>query len=239
MKTWINKLSSKLSSRSKKSSSQEMILAITATLILVVTTAYNENVLLEAVYDTMIGKIVLLLLIIGVVIKDIYAGIVLMVIVGILYFYKNKDTPAIRNLFSTKEGFTWSDQEKSDFSNLIKTLNPSNSYDLDVLQKHVSKDELDYFMKNNIWPWSTETQNRYKNALDINPYVRIYKDDGLNYAQKIYNEYAINYILDNQEKVIECKKQNDNDNDSATSGSSENRLPSGWGDFGYTSGLIS
>jgi len=238
MKTWINKLSSKLSSRSKKSSSQEMILAITATLILVVTTAYNENVLLEAVYDTMIGRIVLLLLIIGVIIKDIYAGIVLMIIVGILYFYKNKDTPAIRNLFSTKEGFTWSDQEKSDFTNLIKTLNPSNSYDLDVLQKYVSKDELNYFMENNIWPWSTETQNRYKNALDINPYVRIYKDDGLNSAQKIYNEYAINYILDNQEKVIECKKQNDNDSTS-TNTNTTNRLPSGWGNFGYTSGLIS
>jgi len=237
MKTWINKLSSKLSSKLNKSSSQEMILAITATLILVVTTAYNENVLLEAVYDTMIGKIVLLVFIIVVIIKDIYAGIVLMVIVGVLYFYKNKDTPAIRKLFSTKEGFTWSDQEKSDFTDLVKTLNPSNSYDLDVLQKYVSKDELDYFMKNNIWPWSTETQNRYKNALDINPYVRIYKDDGLNYAQKIYNEYAINYILDNQEKVIECKKQNDND--STNNNNNKNRLPSGWGDFGYTSGLIS
>ena len=238
MKTWINKLSSKLSSKLNKSSSQEMLLAITATLLLVVTTAYNENVLLEAVYDTMIGKIVLLVFIIVVIIKDIYAGIVLMVIVGVLYFYKNKDTPAIRKLFSTKEGFTWSDQEKSDFTDLVKTLNPSNSYDLDVLQKYVSKDELDYFMKNNIWPWSTETQNRYKNALDINPYVRIYKDDGLNYAQKIYNEYAINYILDKQEKVIECKKQNDNDSTN-TNNNTKNRLPSGWGDFGYTSGLIS
>lgn len=232
MKTLINKLSSRL----KKGTSQETLLAIMATTVLIATTAYNENELLEAVYDTMIGKIVLLMLIIGVILKDIYAGITLIVIVGIMYLYKTKDTPAIRNLFSTKEGFTWSDQEKSDFSNLIKTLNPSNSYDLDVLQKYVSKDELYYFMDNNIWPWSTETQNRYKNALDINPYVRIYKDDGLNSAQKIYNEYAINYILDKQEKVIESNKQKDND---STNTNTKNSLPSGWGDFGYTSGLIS
>ena len=79
-----------------------------------------------------------------------------------------------------------------------------------------------------MWPWSKLTQELYKKALDKNPFVRTYSKDGVNYARSIYNESAILYILKGQQEAEEKSQQV----------KPRRPLPSGWGSFGYNSGLI-
>jgi hypothetical protein len=130
------------------------------------------------------------------------------------------------------EGFEWSQSNIDNFIKVQKTTNPRHQYNINTLQKHVNNEEVTDYLANGKWPWSTDTQKAYEDALDRNPYVRLYKTDGLNQAQQVYNEYAIKYILDNQASPSISSTSTPHKGISAT------QLPSGWGSFGYNSGLI-
>ena len=126
------------------------------------------------------------------------------------------------------ESFKWSSDEEREFIQLQFTINPKIIYDLKTLQKHAPAKDVKYLLKYGFWPWSKQTQYLYKKALDKNPFVRTYSKDGLNYARSIYNESAILYILKGQNE----KEQQDQISKPVPI------LPSGWGSFGYNSGLI-
>ena len=98
-----------------------------------------------------------------------------------------------------KEGFKWSEKQKTDFINQQYIDYPNVVYDLDKLQKFTTNEEITFFLQNGYWSWSNETIQRYKNALNRNPFVRIFFKQGLNHARSIYNEYAILYILNAQD----------------------------------------
>lgn len=226
----INEISKVL----KQNKYQEFILKIVATLTIVCTTVYGVNELLFKIYDTILGNVFLIFIIIVIGLNDIWLGIFTIILFIILYiYYKNNMNNKNKTLkLKVKEGFEWSQNDIDNFLEVQQTASPTNIYDIQTLQKYVSQEELNDYLKNKKWTWSTETQTRYQNALDTNPYVRIYKSDGLNQAQKVYNEYAINYILDNQEEI---KKNNEKDK---TNPKPKPWLPSGWGSFGYNSGLL-
>ena len=126
------------------------------------------------------------------------------------------------------ESFTWSTEDENDFIKLQSTINPQIIYDIETLQKHAPAQDVKYLLKYGVWPWSQETQDLYKKALDKNPFVRTYSEDGLHYARSIYNESAILYILKGQQEAEEKSQQV----------KPVPILPSGWGSFGYNSGLI-
>jgi hypothetical protein len=126
------------------------------------------------------------------------------------------------------EHFKWSKDEERDFIQLQFTTNPTIVYDINTLQKHVPAKDVEYFLKYGLWYWSKQTQDLYKKALDKNPFIRTYSEDGLNYARSIYNESAILYILKGQQE----KEQQDKIRKPVSI------LPSGWGSFGYNSGLL-
>jgi hypothetical protein len=63
--------------------------------------------------------------------------------------------------------------------------------------------------------------------------VRIYKTNGLDSARKVYNESAILYILKGQEEQPKIKLQKEQEKEEQ-----QNKLPNGWGLFGYNSGLL-
>lgn len=126
------------------------------------------------------------------------------------------------------ESFTWTKEDKNDFIKLQSTINPQIIYDLETLQKYAPAQDVKYLLKHGVWPWSQETQDLYKKALDKNPFVRTYSEDGVNYARSIYNESAILYILKGQQEAEEKSQQV----------KPVPILPSGWGSFGYNSGLI-
>ena len=126
------------------------------------------------------------------------------------------------------EAFKWTADEKRDFIRLQFSINPKIVYDLNTLQKYASSKDVEYVFEHGMWPWSEQTKELYKKALDKNPFVRNYSKDGLNYARSIYNEYAILYILKGQQEAEEKSQQV----------KPRRPLPSGWGSFGYNSGLL-
>lgn len=149
--------------------------------------------------------------------SNIYFIIIVCIVFFIILFNK-----------SYYESFEWTREDENDFIKLQSTINPQIIYDLETLQKYAPPQDVKYLLKYGVWPWSQGTQDLYKNALDKNPFVRTYSEDGVNYARSIYNESAILYILKGQQEAEEKSKQV----------KPLPSLPSGWGSFGYNSGLI-
>lgn len=147
---------------------------------------------------------------------------IIIILVAIFFFYFH--------LIDYKEGFQWSEKQKSNFINEQYVDYPNIVYDLDTLQKYTSQEEITFFLENRYWPWSKETIERYQKALNSNPFVRILFKEGLNQARSIYNEYAILYILDAQAK---SNLDLQNPVTRPVIG-----LPNGYGKFGETSGLL-
>lgn len=215
MPSLINKLKKVF----KEPAHSAWLLKLAATAVIIFTTLYGLNDLLFSLFETTLGKIFLIILLLFIGINNIWLAVFSFVFLLGVYFYYTK---------YKKEGFQWSKEDKANFVSLQRTNAPRNIYDVEKLQEYVSPDELSDYFKTSKWNWSQQTQDAYKDALNKNAYVRIYEGDGLNHAQKIYPEYAINFILDNQNKN---KKISDTP-------PKREWLPSGWGDFGYNSGLI-
>lgn len=204
----------------KNNNNTELFLKILATLTIIGTTLYGVDDLLTSLFDSRLGNVLLVVIIGFIGLNNIRLGILTSIIVITIYIYYKK--------YYITEGFEWSQSVIDKFLQVQKTVSPRNVYDIQTLQQHVSENELNDYLNNGKWTWSDETRQAYETALDNNPYVRVYKKDGVNQAQKVYNEYAIKYILDNQQQraihVARPKKKE--------------WLPSGWGSFGYDAGLI-
>lgn len=187
--------------------------------------------LFASLFNTILGNIILFLIVIIVSINDYRYGITLGVLFVIIYRFKQISKA------KAKEGFEWSKKSTIDFLLTQNTINPDVVFDVNLIQKNqASQQELNYFNKNGKWPWSQEVKKLYKQAVNQNPYVRTLSGDALNHAQRIYNQAAILRILSYQTKegqfllngvLVKDPKGNSNED-----------LPSGFGDFGYKSGLI-
>ena len=94
---------------------------------------------------------------------------------------------------------------------------------------------MDYFLNNGMWPWSEEVIQLYREAVERNQLIRTYSGDSVNYARKIYNQNAILQILSLQTKEGQFLISGVQINGGAANELED--LPSGFGDFGYKSGL--
>jgi hypothetical protein len=137
-----------------------------------------------------------------------------------------------------KEGFTWTPESTQNFIEIQDTINPKIIYDVNMIQKYqASQEEVDYFNKHAMLPWSEETTELYKIAVSNNPYVRNSLEDAVNTARKRYNQAAILRVLSyqtNEGRFLSNGVQVRDPN-----GNKLEDLPSGFGDFGYETGLIS
>lgn len=141
--------------------------------------------------------------------------------IAVIYWYTD--------IFKAQESYmNLSKEQKLNFINLQVSNSPHHIYNLDAIEKYINEDDFNYFMKNQRWNWNSNTQQRYKDAINKNPFIRIPWEQSIDHYQKIYNDYAINYILDYQDKM-----QYNYDHPSPIP-----ILPSGVGDFPFTSGLI-
>lgn len=132
-----------------------------------------------------------------------------------------------------KEGFTWNQESSQNFIAIQHSINPQIIFDINQIQKQASQQEVDYFNKYNLWPWTEKTKELYIEAITHNPYIRISPISSLNYAMTIYNETAILRILYYQTKEGQFLLHG------IVIKSNEKDLPSGFGDFPYLSGLKS
>lgn len=176
-------------------------------------------------YENVIKKIVNKNNIIKIICYGLFLLIALYVVPQLLF--------SLYNIFlgNNREGFEWTEYQKIEFIKMESTTNPEIVYDLEQLQKYVSPEEIDSFLKTGYWPWSQEVVNLYMKALDKNPFIRKYKDASVKKARKVYNQSAILYILNAQSEAEEKYDKEKN-------GPPIQKVPSGWGDYGYNSGLI-
>lgn len=141
------------------------------------------------------------------------------------------------HLLISKEGFTWNKKSEHDFLLIQNTINRNKVFDTKMIQEsQASQEEVDYFNENGMWPWSDNVTNLYVEAVKKNPYIRTYSLDSVNYARTLYNQAAILRVLSMQTKegqflINGVLVPN-------SSGNPYEKLPSGFGTFGYNSGLI-
>jgi len=128
------------------------------------------------------------------------------------------------------EGFTT--ESTNQFLDLQSTINPHKRFDMDAIGKQASQEELDYYLKHKMWPWTTELQKMYKTALQSNPYIRTDPNLGVQQARILYNESIMWQILSWQTKEGQFLL-----NGVIVKDASSNPLPSGFGDFPYSSEL--
>jgi hypothetical protein len=117
------------------------------------------------------------------------------------------------------------------------TLNRQTNFDIDKLNQQVTQQELDTFLQKGSWPWSSEVQKLYTDALQKNVFIRNYPKMSLQNTQTIYNQNAILEVLSSQTKEGQFLINGISIHDNKPNPLED--LPSGFGSFGYHSGLIS
>ena len=181
-----------------------------------------------SLFDTILGNLILLIIILLVGIKDYKYGIILGIIIVILYRFSH---------LSKKEGFGWTPDSTKKFIEYQYTTNPHIIFDTAEIQKQSSQEELDYFLKNGMWPWSPEVKKLYEASVITNPYIRTGAKDSTNTARTVYNQASILKILSWETKEGQFLLKGLSIHDGSVNPKED--LPSGWGDYGYKSGLIS
>ena len=201
-------------------------------LILIWLVLYLIPEILASLFNTVLGCMILSIIVLLVGLNnysDYRYGIMLGIVVIIMYRFLKLSAPA-------KEGFTWSQDSTNSFLRIQNSINRNVIFDPIQIQKQASQDELDYFLQNGMWPWSQEVIDLYSKMLDKNPFIRTYPKDAIIHARTIYNQNAILQIISWQNKegyfLINGVEVNDNSKNPLED------LPSGFGNFGYSSGLI-
>ena len=209
------------------SENQTKAIGFLTILVLLWLVLYFIPELFASLFNTLLGNLILLTTTILVLSYNIKYGIITTIILILLYRFFQ---------LSKREGFTWNPKSTQDFIRIQSTINPQKIFDVNTIQTQASQEELEYFNKHGLWPWSETTQELYKEALNMNPYIRTWPEDGLNYARSIYNETAISRILSYQTKEGQFLLNGILIQD--PSGNKMEDLPNGFGDFPYESGLL-
>ena len=130
-----------------------------------------------------------------------------------------------------REEFT--QQSISDFINLQSTINRQTIFDTNILATQATQEELDYFNENGVWPWSDDIIQQYQDAVDKNPYIKTIPEQAVYDARTKYNQNAILQAMDYQKEAGKLLHKDNN-----IYSYPKKNMPSGFGTFGYSSGLI-
>jgi hypothetical protein len=182
-----------------------------------------------SIFNTILGNLILIIATLLIFMNNRTYGLLAALLFIIIYRFSH--------LLLIKEGFTWTKDSELDFLRIQSTINRNTIFDVNMIQEtQASQAEVDYFNKNGMWPWSSSVIDLYIEAVRKNPYIRTLPEDAVKYTRTVYNEAAILKILSYQTKegqflLTGVKVKNPH-------GNKEEDLPSGFGDFGYNSGLI-
>jgi len=212
-----------------------MIIGLLTILVFIWLVIYLIPSFFVSLFDTFLGRIILVVIVIIVGLNNYKYGLMLGLLLIILTRFVDilREKPYNSKL---KEGFELSQISQKDFLQIQHTINPKIVFDMEVIKKQANQQELDYFLKNGMWPWSQEVIDLYIEAINRNKFIRTYSGDSVNYARKIYNQSAILQLL-----AIETKEGDFLISGVQINGGPKNDLedlPSGYGNFGYEYGLI-
>ena len=210
-----------------------MLLGLLTILIFIWLIIYLIPSFFVSLFDTFLGRIILILSVILVGVNNYRYGLMLGLI--LIIFMRFVDIIRAKN-----EGFELSPElsklKERVFLKIQHTINPKIVFDMEIIKKQVRPIELDYFLKNGMWPWSQEVIDLYTDAINRNTFIRTYSGDSVNYARKIYNQNAILQLLSMETKEGDFLISGVQINDGPKNNNED--LPSGFGNFGYKSGLI-
>lgn len=179
-----------------------------------------------SLFNTLLGNLILIITILLVYMNNRMYGLLLGFICLLLFRFSLLS----RQREGTKEGFT--QDSITDFISVQNTINRQKVFDMNVIGTQASQEELDYFNENGMWPWSQKVIDLYQAAITRNPYIRTLPDQATNQARTAYNEAAIQRILSYQTKEGQFLL-----NGVVVATEPNHDLPSGFGLFGYSSGL--
>jgi hypothetical protein len=205
-----------------------------------------------SLFSTLLGNLILVLATILTFSNDRLLGLALGTIIIILYrFYslsKTKESfqqnqTSLSGQLTLSNQSTLSKESVKKFLKIQDTINRNTNFDVSKLQQQVTQQELDSFLENGLWPWSKETTDLYLSAMKKNVFIRNHPIEQIKRIRQKYNEAAILEILSMQTKEgifltngVFIRNNNNNNNNNLTN--PEETLPSGFGSFGYKSGLI-
>ena len=205
------------------------IIGFLTILILLWLVLYFIPEVFTSLFNTILGNLILLTISILTLTYDLKYGIIISLFLIVVYRFSQ--------LSKTKESFTWNKKSTQDFLQIQNTINRNSIFDVNMIQNNqASQEELEYFNKNGIWPWSQKTIELYREAINSNPYIRTYSGDAVNHARTLYNEAVILRIISYQTKEGQFLLDGVLIKD--PSGNKMEDLPNGYGEFPYKSGLI-
>jgi len=221
---------------------QQIIIGFLSILIFLWMILYVIPDIFNTLFHTLLGNFIILLGIILLGSKDIKYSLLALLLVIVLYRFSQINNPSS----SLKEGFTWSQQSITNFTKLQDTLNPHVVFDTNKIQQQASQEEVDYFLQNQLWPWSQEVQDLYKESVMNNQYIQINPEDAVNQARQIYNQQIILEIISWQKKegqfllngvIVNDISGNDISGNDVSGNEPYSR--NGAGSYAFSSGLIS
>jgi len=177
-----------------------------------------------SLFKTLLGNMILILSVLLVTAYNKMYGLLTGLVLVIIYRFSQL----------SRENFTT--QSEKDFLLIQNTINKQNVFDMNIINSQASQEELDYFIRNGMWPWSQKVIELYEEAISRNPYIRTVPEEAVNYARTIYNQAAILRVLSYQTKEGQFLLNGVLVKD--PSGNKMEELPSGFGNFPYQAGLL-
>lgn len=108
----------------------------------------------------------------------------------------------LQNKYNSKEGFEnekqtlWSADLKERFIKYQRTVGENNYiYDLHVLQKQVSPQEAEEYLKKGYWEWPNYLKELFKEKVSRNNLIKVDPGIALNNALKVYNKNAAKELI--------------------------------------------
>lgn len=193
------------------------IVSVISLMLLFILVLYLVPSLFVSLFDTILGNLFLICIVFGVGYYHFISGVILAF--GLVLFYQISHL-TYASLREKKEGFLnsvenvnmelaspdgaaggpWPTELVEKFIKFQKVLNPNLVYDMKIVQKQATPQEVEYLFKNNMWPWSKKTQDLYQASVAQNLYISIDPGTSMNDAQTVYNEMAVVELLSFQTK---------------------------------------
>lgn len=119
--------------------------------------------------------------------------IVLLVITIIIYNNYTKNINGFQNNYNYNK---WPSDLIRRFNIYQTTMNNNvNQFDLELLQKQASVEEVEELMKTGFWPWPDDLKFEYIKKIWASPIIKINPQFALNYAMGVYNQNAARELL--------------------------------------------
>ena len=117
--------------------------------------------------------------------------LIVLLVVGIVIF--NNFTKKVDG-FQTNQLCPWSSDLIKRFNDYQETVKYAK-YDLDIVQKQATPEEVEQLLETGYWPWPNDLKQEYIDKSWANPIIKFSPQAALNQAMKIYNKNAARELI--------------------------------------------